>query len=364
MFAYLGRRGISRFALDLMRTALAEKHICATMAVSRQNEEFEAFNQLGEAIFPINTFSNNAGALLQAWRLPIIRRQFRQHLVARRPDVVIELMPHVWSSFICPVIKGVGLSYVTILHDASPHPGDYRSSAVDWVARRTLRQADLVLTLSGTVAKSIDAMKVVPPGRVVPIFHPDLDFGACRRRIAPQPGEPLRLAFFGRIMAYKGLPIFLDMVEELRSQGIAVEAAVCGEGTLGSSAERLRSLGVEVINRWLNEDEIAGLLLRSHAMVLSHIEASQSGVAAAAFGAGLPVIATPTGGILEQVENEVTGVVAARADGPALAVAAKRLLCCPSLYYSICDNIETLKPNRSMSRFIDECIRQTLSVIK
>ena len=360
MFAYWGRRGMSRFALDLMRTALESSNIRATMAVSRQNESFGAFGQFGEAVFPIDTFSSNTGALLQAWRVPIIRHQIRQHIAATRPDVVIELMPHVWSSFIAPAIKAAGARYVAILHDARPHPGDYRSSAVEWATRRTMRQADLVLTLSGTVAKSIEAIGVVPPSRIFQLFHPDLDFGAFRTRTAPQPGEPLRLAFFGRIMAYKGLQIFLDMIEELRSQGIAVEAAVCGEGNLGAGAERLRSLRVEVVNRWLTEGEIAELLLRSHAIVLSHIEASQSGIAAAAFGAGLPVIATPTGGIMEQVEDEVTGVLASHADGIALADAAKRLLCDPALYNRVCDNITSLKADRSMTRFVEQCVGHAL----
>lgn len=356
MFTYWGRRGMSLFALNLMRAALASSDICATISVSRQNEDFGHFSQFGEVILPINTFSNNVGAMLQAWRLPIIRNQLRQHIAATRPDVVIELIPHIWSPFIGPTIKAAGVRYATILHDAKPHAGDYRSRAIEWATRRTLRQADLVLTLSGTVAKSIEATRMVPPGGVFQLFHPDLDFGAYCARTAPQPGEPLRLAFLGRIMAYKGLNIFLDMVEELRLQGFALEVAVCGEGNLKVHAVRLRALGVEVVNRWLTHGEIAELLRWSHALVLSHIEASQSGVAAAAFGAGLPVIATSTGGIIEQVEDGVTGVLASRADGIALADAAKRLLCCPALYNRICDNITSQKAGRSMTRFFEQCV--------
>lgn len=360
MFIYWGRRGLSRFALDVARAALANESISATISVSRQNENFAAFRELGDAVLPVDTFTSNIGALLQAWRLPIMRRQLLQHIALHRPEVVIDLMPHVWSSFVAPAIKAAGVRFVPIIHDASAHPGDYRSGWVEWLTKRTLRQADLILTLSASVAGRIRGEGGVSHDRIFPLFHPDLDFGARYTVKTPRPGEPWRLVFFGRIMPYKGLPLFLDMVDELRNQGIPVEVGLFGEGNLGSSGPRLKAMGAEVINRWLTEAEIGELLPRFHAIVLSHVEASQSGVAAAAFGAGLPVIATPVGGIIEQVEDEVTGVVAARADATALAEAAKRLLRDPQLYQLVCYNIVALKGDRSIASFAEQCVSHAL----
>lgn len=360
MFLYWGRRGLSRFALDVARAALANKSFSTTISVSRQNEIFAAFEELGEAVVPIDTFTSNLGALLQAWRIPIIKRLLLRYIAMHQPEVVIELMPHVWSSFVAPAIKAAGVRYVTIVHDSTPHPGDYRSGSVKWFTRRTLRQADLILTLSGAVAGRIEATGQVPREKIFTLFHPDLDFGGRHGLNPPQPGEVMRLVFFGRIMPYKGLPLFLDMVEELREQGFAVEVGVFGEGDLGASRARLEAMGAEVINRWLTEAEIGTLLPRFHAIVLSHIEASQSGVAAAAFGAGLPVIATPVGGIIEQVQDEITGVLAARADASALAEAAKRLLFAPHLYHLIRHNLVALKGDRSMARFVEECVSHAL----
>jgi len=360
LFTYWGRRGLSRFALDVARAALARPGISAAISVSRQNESFDAFAELGEAVVPIDTFSANVGALSQAWRIPMIRRQLAQHVARHRPAVVIELMPHVWSSFVAPAFKAAGVRYATIVHDASSHPGDYRSTSIAWLTRRTLRQADLILTLSATVACRIEAAGEARRSRIFTLFHPDLDFGGQRTLEPPRPGEPLRLAFFGRIMRYKGLPLFLDMVEMLRADGVAVDIGVFGEGDLGDSAARLETMGAEVVNRWLTEAEIGECLSRFHAVVLSHTEASQSGVAAAAFGAGLPVVATPVGGIVEQVQDGVTGVLAARVDGPALADAAKRLLRDHPLYHTICRNIVTLKGNRSVAGFVDRCVDYAL----
>src|SRR5262249_32560421 len=130
---------------------------------------------------------------------------------------------------------------------------------------------------------------------------------------------------------------------------------------LGADATRLAGLGAEVINRWLSEAEMLSLLQCYHTVVLSHIEASQSGVAAAAFGAGLPVVATPMGGLSEQIHDGVNGTLADRADAPALASAIKRLLLDPGLYRSICTRLATDKDQRSMRRFVEECVGQALN---
>jgi glycosyltransferase involved in cell wall biosynthesis len=361
MFLYWGRRGLSRFALEVARAALANEKICATISVSRQNENFSEFRRLGQALLPVSTFATSVGALMQIWRIPIIRERLRNHLAAHRPQVVIELMPHVWSSFIAPVIKASGVRYVTIVHDADPHPGDYRSASIQWLAKRTLLQADLILTLSDTVATRVQSLGQVSRGKVVPVFHPDLDFGSRHTLPPPRPGDPLRLAFFGRIMPYKGLPLFLDAVDQLSKERIAVQVGVFGEGALGAATQRLSAMGAEVVNRWQTETEIGAIFARYHAIILSHTEASQSGVAAAAFGAGLPVVATPVGGLIEQVHDGINGVLALRPDARSLAEATKRLLFDPQLYRTICQNLAATKHDRSVARFVEQVVWHSLN---
>ena len=110
-----------------------------------------------------------------------------------------------------------------------------------------------------------------------------------------------------------------------------------------------------MVNRWLGADEIAAALQRYDAVVLSYIEASQSGVAAAAYGSGMPVIATPVGGLSEQVQEGVTGVMAARVDARALAEAAKRLFE-PTFYGAVCAGIRQASQERSMAKFVREIV--------
>jgi glycosyltransferase involved in cell wall biosynthesis len=279
-----------------------------------------------------------------------------------RTKVVIDLMPHVWSSFMVPAIHAAGARYAPIIHDSESHPGDYRTGLVKRVLDRSIRRADVVLTLSEAVTARLAAVGQVRRHKLVTLFHPDLGYGSAASRQPPEPGAPLRLLFMGRIMPYKGLPLFLDAVDILRADGHSVEVGVFGEGPLGACAERLSAMKAEVVNRWLSKAEIAAVLPRFHAMVLSHTEASQSGIAATALGAGLPVITTPVGGLIEQIKDGHTGSVATRIAGPALAEAAKRLLLDPVLYRAICSTIAQSRGDRSMARFVEDCVRAGVNI--
>jgi glycosyltransferase involved in cell wall biosynthesis len=86
--------------------------------------------------------------------------------------------------------------------------------------------------------------------------------------------------------------------------------------------------------------------------VLAHIEASQSGVAASAVGAGAPIVATPVGGLLEQVVDGETGLLAARPDADALADALRRLITTPGLHASLAMGAMHRRHELSTDRFV------------
>lgn len=360
MFLYWGRRGaLSQFTLELGRAAMAEPNLQATISVSRQNESFDAFREFGDALSPVSTFSSNIGALTGAWRVPLLRRQLVERLKRDRTQAVIALMPHVWTPLVVPAIRRAGVRYVTMIHDADGHVGDPTSLVHGWGLRDVLH-ADLVLTLSLAVAGRLEATDCVPRAKICTLFHPDLTYGPPAKPRPPQPGEPFRLLFLGRIIPYKGLAVLLDAVDILKEAGLPVELGVFGEGLLGSSAKRLKKIGAEVVNRWLTADEIGAVIPRFHAVVLSHIEASQSGVAAAALGSGVPIISTPVGGLPEQVLHGQTGIVAAHADAQSLAVAVRQLYRDPQLYELISRQIDATREQRSMQRFVADVVSHAL----
>jgi glycosyltransferase involved in cell wall biosynthesis len=120
-------------------------------------------------------------------------------------------------------------------------------------------------------------------------------------------------------------------------------------------------MGAEVVNRWLSAEEISAVLGRYHALVLSHTEASQSGIAALAAGHCVPVVASPVGGLVEQVRDERDGVLARSADAGGLAEAIAKLAHDSKLYCTISAALAADREQRSMNAFLAgvlTCVKQ------
>jgi len=83
---------------------------------------------------------------------------------------------------------------------------------------------------------------------------------------------------------------------------------------------------VELIDRYIEPDELPALFRRTTAMVLPYTDATQSGVGAMAFGHGRPVIATEVGDLPAVVLHGRNGLVVPPRDAVALADAMDRLL--------------------------------------
>jgi glycosyltransferase involved in cell wall biosynthesis len=354
MFLYWGRKGsLGRFTLQLMQAVAADPGVTATLSLSERNENFADFAPYAASLMPIRTEAGTLGMLTGMRRIPALRRAIAARAKGDRIDAAITLMPHVYSGLVAPVFHRLGIPYATILHDFSAHPGDRRTRLAMPLMMRDIRVADRVLTLSGAVADRLAASGMVETTRIRALFHPDLDYGAAFAPAPPVPGEPLRLLFLGRILAYKGLSLLIEAMTLAGALGAKIALGVHGEGTIGEEdLAGLRRLGADIANHWHSDEEIGWLLPHYHAVVLSHLEASQSGVAAAAFGAGLPVITTPVGGLPEQVEDGVTGLVAREVSAPALADAIRRLATTPGLYRTLIDNIAARRSARAMPAFL------------
>ena len=350
-FIYLGRQGaLGRFALELAQGAARATGQRFDFIISSDSEVADDFAASGLDVFQVPTFQRATPVDLVT-RFPATRRRLLEHLKETDPAAVVMLMPHVWSPLLAPAIRKLGIKYVTIIHDVVPHPGDRTAIVTPWL-RRDAKEADLVITLCRAVAERIVTSKLAPPERVLPLFHPDLTYGAMPK--IRERHDPLRLLFFGRIMAYKGLPLLIDAVEAARQSGLKVDLGVAGSGPLGEDRARLEAMGADITNRWIADSEVHDIFSRFDAMACSHVEASQSGVVSAAFGNGLPVVAMPIGGIAEQVVDGRTGLLSRQITAPAFADAIRRLATEPGLYETIARTLIEEAPQRSMDRFLGE----------
>ncbi len=345
LFIYWGRRGsISEFLLELTKICGNE----AVFSVSRQNELFVDISRSGAQLVPVDTFSRGVGAIFGLRRLPKIRAELAAAIDHCSITQVVVLMSHVWTPLIAGSIRGAGVRYVVIVHDAADHPGDATAMANRWLLRDALK-ADTVVTLSAYVKSALIARFPQLAPRTIALFHPVIRSLPARPRSAT--GGPVGFLFFGRILAYKGLPLFVEACELLRARGADFRIGVAGEGKLGPLADRLTALDAVIVNRWLGYEEVAAVVGRHDCMVLSNIEASQSGVVALAHGFGLPVVATPVGGLTEQIKDGQSGLIARSVSAAALADAMQLFVTDGGLRRRLSEGVAQAQVEFSMARF-------------
>lgn len=330
---YWGRRGGgAQHTLNLARALARRPDIRLGLSLADRLDALEAFRALDADLEVVRTFRGAPGALVGLARLPSLRGGLVAQARRMRADLVLSAMNHVWTPFVAPALPRAGIAYVPSVHDARPHPGD-PSLLWDWRLRRELEAARAAVVFSEAVEREVVTLRPGLPVLRLPLGVPveaSMEV-SMETSVGPVPGQFL---FFGRMRAYKGLDLLRDAFRLLRERHPEATLRVVGEGDAEACAPGLSALpGVTVEPRWVADAEIPTLLRRAWAVVLPYREASQSGVLSQALALGVPVVATPVGGLAEQfapgdgeAPRAAPGVVAEAAEAPALAAAMARLL--------------------------------------
>lgn len=335
-----GRRGGGpRYTLELARVLAARDDLEVFLSLSRQAEIYTKFDGIPvSGRFDVDTYASLPEFALRTLSVPLLRRRFGIFLRSAAIDVVFCTMDHLWNPLVAGTIRQSGALYLLTVHDATRHPGEDQRLR-RWLLEHDVAASDGALVLGESVRESLIAHYGYPHERT---FLSKLGIFNYGRRDTPRelPSDrPVRLLFFGRILAYKGLDLLLSALPLLRNEFPEVELEIWGEGNLSPYRTLLAGLrGVRAENRWISEDEIEGVFRRTDLAVLPYREASQSGVVPAAFAAGMPCIVTPIPGLREQVASGRTGLIAEDLRPAALARAIATVLCDGELYRRLSAN--------------------------
>ncbi|MEM9655855.1 MAG: glycosyltransferase [Actinomycetota bacterium] len=237
-----------------------------------------------------------------------------------------------WIDAWFSVLMGRTPTVVTV-HDMVPHPGDGNVLPGTFAALgRVARKADLVTVHAPHVRdQAIEAG--VDPASVAVVAH-----GELATRYLPPEQLPLPVAsepsvlFFGRAQGYKGLDLLYDAMVRMNRSSVVARLVVAGSGP---SIDRLVPAGEEpptwckIRSGHIPADDVPGLFEEASVVALPYREASQSGVAALAAGFGKPVVATAVPGLVDIVEDGVTGVLVEPNDPDRLAAAIAELVVDP-----------------------------------
>ena len=297
-----GRKGAGpRYAADLAAALDRAPDTTSLLSLSAQAELLAGPHAPScDIAFP--TYTGYPSLLARLPALPFAIAPLAARLRALAPDIAITAMPAALDLVMVAALKRTNIPIFAVIHDADPHPGDNFPLQVP-LQRALIRRADGLIALSSHVADRLRAQGQVGAKPLVMTSLPPFIFGA----MPPPPGAhggKLRLLSFGRLLPYKGLDLLAGALRLLGPRD-DIDIRVVGSGPASPELSALAAMpNVTVENRWVPEAEVGTILAWSDALVLSHREASQSGVAAAAIAARRWVIGTRVGGIAEQLADE------------------------------------------------------------
>lgn len=228
----------------------------------------------------------------------------------------------VWVAFFaCRKTKA---ALVTTCHGYyAPH---LFSRAMGWGKR--------VIAISEVIGRHMVQDFKVPP-EVVRIIPRSVDLSRFQiARAVKAPGEPKVVTMIGRITPLKGHPYFLKAMAQVMRQFPDVRVKIIGDAPSKKKAYKdelvllARRLGLSNNVEFLgNRRDIPELLAQSDCLVLSTVTQEAFGrVILEAQAAGVPVVATRVGGVIEIIEDGKTGLLVMPKDPPAMAKAVLRLL--------------------------------------
>lgn len=321
---YLGRRGAGLpISLEFARNLAKTDEILVVL--SHAGAAAADWDSLGIQTVITGTYENLPQAFWSWIEQHRIRRLANQ-IAAWKPDAMLFPMFYTWNPFLQARLSHI--PSVVAVHDPRPHPG-LRDRLFQWLENRSIQRAARCLVFSQSLVTEL-SYRGVPLGKIDVIRLGLLDYQQTGSILSPNPtadhNAPIILLFFGRITSYKGLDILLKAYQKVHST-YPIQLIIAGEGDLRPYRSLLAACrNVQVINRWVPDTEVPDIFQRANIVILPYTSASQSGVIPIAASFGLPVIATRTGGIPEQIEDCQSGLLVEPGSVEQLTEAIERLL--------------------------------------
>ena len=247
-------------------------------------------------------------------------------------DLLLHTMYHSWNPWIERALRIRRVAAID--HDPVPHTGVPYLRRVRYV--RYYRRMPEVIVLTRAFLKTETEQYGHPADKVYYMPHGRMD--QYVPKVLPEPllkGDGVHFLFFGFAAAYKGLGVLADAYRRIAAEYPGMSTlTVASNGDFTPWADAYRDLpATDVYNRYIANEEIAAFFSSPHTVaVLPYLDATQSGVIPIAMEFGVPVVATRTGGLTEQLDDGNVGVYAEPGDAGSLAAAMRRYLDDPAEY--------------------------------
>jgi len=323
---YLGRNGGGPVYAYEMTKGLIQNGYKVIAFLSNGIENLDSWKKLPiehleilETFTSIPTFIKNT-ILFRLFKYPRLKKKFKNIKV----DATYIPMDHAWAKYINAIFPDAQTIFT--IHDPIPHSTNQKLFRKITSLYKGINPArvDDVIILSNVFKKYVADTYKLSEDRVHVIPHGIFDFYKSieRGKVVKYEKNKKNFLFFGRICAYKGLDVLAEAFKIIQKESKEFTLSIVGNGDFEPYRKLYEGVqGVTVVNRWIKDEEV-GSLFRTEEdvfLVVPYVDATQSGVIPIAMSYGVPVIASATGGLIEQVENEKTGFLVEPNNAKALA---------------------------------------------
>lgn len=316
------RGGIAKYCYSLAQE-LEKRHNLLLLSYKRQYPEllYGRKNQIDPNVDSVriqNEFRNLSFDIDSASVLSWLETS--RKIIAFVPDLVI--LPW-WVTYWTPMylyllhaLSRKGITVVVLCINVFEHEDN---QVKKFLTKFILSRADNFIVHSEQEKGEILAFN--PTATVKKHLLPLFEYGATAAE--KHDGTSLQLLFFGFVRPYKGLDTLLKAIAILKNHDISLK--ITGEfwHDKGDYLALVNGLGisdkVEIIDRYVSEDEMSQYFSGADLIVLPYRKSITSGIIATAYGFGKPVLATNVGGFCEVIKDGCTGKIVAPDDPQALA---------------------------------------------
>jgi glycosyltransferase involved in cell wall biosynthesis len=229
-------------------------------------------------------------------------------VVKANVTTVLIVMASPWDLFLGRRLINRGIEVVRIIHDASPHPGEMFPPKI-WI-RWLVRDSSRVVTLSKFVSNQISVNYGTSPTLLCTTAFP---IPKVKRNL--EIIQSNKILLIGRGKKYQGQELLEEAWKLVNIPN--AQLIIAGEGFTKNEALS----GVKYKSEWMTHQEVEDEIASSKLVVLPYLEASQSGTIPICNALGIPVVVTPVGGLVEQINHGKNGIVAKEVTATALAEA-------------------------------------------
>ena len=270
-------------------------------------------------------------------KLSLPRRSIGKALAGFQPDLIHAVQPVVLGASAFYYSVRMELPLVVSYHTHLPKWLRYYKlgvfeSLLWWALKSSFNRADLVLCTSQVIhtmlrEKGIQRVRVWQRGVDTEGFQPDRESMEMRTRLTDGHPEDRLLLYVGRLSAEKDIPVCRSVLEATPEARLAV----VGDGPQRSQLEQYFAGTRTHFAGYLRGPELAAAYASADVFLLPSRTETLGLVLLEAMAAGCPVVAAAEGGILDIIEDGVTGCLFDPL-APSSAIAAVRRLLSDDAY--------------------------------